>query len=413
MLRRCWRTARRLVTSRSCSVLQAPTAKTAARHLRPLVLRLSNTKVKRRLHRSNSQIDKLAAFVAKVSKKEFSSVADIERENPAETVREDGKASLKSIEFLSLGHGSVCPLLPVCSFHPRLSHFSKITWHRRAEPLTSGGIFWVYFRRRQQEERGAHGGVRGGARGESDEGDWISVPLRLQHPELHPETREEDAEDAQRAHQGRNQCRAHRQRLHVRGGGEGVQRAGHHVAGVSEWQVIFQKKSNNNSFCVKHNLVPVVKECFPLIGDLRLLFFLCSLYVHSAVSQWKRCLHSVKLKDSVLNIVHIKGRVLVALADGTVAVFHRSQGKWEAACMSRSRCCRESPPLLHRLSADLPLHCLRPDCAVTNRAASTPISPLIVWNAVTTQKNQNLKSAFWRDWTETFAIFSRWTVGFD
>ena len=28
-----------------------------------------------------------------------------------------------------------------------------------------------------------------------------------------------------------------------------------------------------------------------------------SIYVHSAVRQWKRCLHSIKLKDSVLSIV--------------------------------------------------------------------------------------------------------------
>ena len=28
-----------------------------------------------------------------------------------------------------------------------------------------------------------------------------------------------------------------------------------------------------------------------------------SIYVHSAVSQWKRCIHSIRLKDSVLSIV--------------------------------------------------------------------------------------------------------------
>ncbi|XP_053399038.1 C-Jun-amino-terminal kinase-interacting protein 4-like isoform X18 [Mercenaria mercenaria] len=55
-----------------------------------------------------------------------------------------------------------------------------------------------------------------------------------------------------------------------------------------------------------------------------------SLYVHSSVSQWRRCLHSVKLRDSILNIVHVKGRVLVALADGTVAIFHRdTDGQWD------------------------------------------------------------------------------------
>merc|ERR1711892_499415 len=55
-----------------------------------------------------------------------------------------------------------------------------------------------------------------------------------------------------------------------------------------------------------------------------------SIYVHSAVSRWKRCIHSIRLKDSVLSIVHVKGRVLAALADGTVAIFHRaSDGQWD------------------------------------------------------------------------------------
>jgi len=55
-----------------------------------------------------------------------------------------------------------------------------------------------------------------------------------------------------------------------------------------------------------------------------------SIYVHSAVSQWKRCIHSIRLKDSVLSIVHVKGRVLAALADGTVAIFHRAaDGQWD------------------------------------------------------------------------------------
>ncbi|XP_061892645.1 C-Jun-amino-terminal kinase-interacting protein 3 [Entelurus aequoreus] len=54
------------------------------------------------------------------------------------------------------------------------------------------------------------------------------------------------------------------------------------------------------------------------------------LYVHSAVGNWKTCLHSIKLKDSVLSLVHVKGRVLVALADGTLAIFHRSEeGQWD------------------------------------------------------------------------------------
>ncbi|XP_016342416.1 C-Jun-amino-terminal kinase-interacting protein 3-like isoform X6 [Sinocyclocheilus anshuiensis] len=54
------------------------------------------------------------------------------------------------------------------------------------------------------------------------------------------------------------------------------------------------------------------------------------LYVHSAVANWKKCLHSIKLKDSVLSLVHVKGRVLVALADGTLAIFHRAEdGQWD------------------------------------------------------------------------------------
>uniref|UniRef100_A0A673ICM8 C-Jun-amino-terminal kinase-interacting protein 4 n=1 Tax=Sinocyclocheilus rhinocerous TaxID=307959 RepID=A0A673ICM8_9TELE len=53
-------------------------------------------------------------------------------------------------------------------------------------------------------------------------------------------------------------------------------------------------------------------------------------YVHSSVAQWRKCLHSIKLKDSVLGIVHVKGRVLVALADGTLAIFHRAvDGQWD------------------------------------------------------------------------------------
>lgn len=31
----------------------------------------------------------------------------------------------------------------------------------------------------------------------------------------------------------------------------------------------------------------------------------CRLYVHSAVANWKKCLHSIKLKDSVLSLVYV------------------------------------------------------------------------------------------------------------
>ncbi|KAM6898626.1 C-Jun-amino-terminal kinase-interacting protein 4 isoform 3-T3 [Lycodopsis pacificus] len=53
-------------------------------------------------------------------------------------------------------------------------------------------------------------------------------------------------------------------------------------------------------------------------------------YVHSSVAQWRKCLHSIKLKESVLGIVHVKGRVLVGLSDGTLAIFHRGvDGQWD------------------------------------------------------------------------------------
>ncbi|XP_077558736.1 JNK-interacting protein syd isoform X8 [Haemaphysalis longicornis] len=64
------------------------------------------------------------------------------------------------------------------------------------------------------------------------------------------------------------------------------------------------------------------------------------IYMHSSVAQWRVCIDSVKLSDSVLSIVtltqgttsssHVKGRVFAALADGTVAIFHRKQdGQWD------------------------------------------------------------------------------------
>uniref|UniRef100_T1IY26 C-Jun-amino-terminal kinase-interacting protein 4 n=1 Tax=Strigamia maritima TaxID=126957 RepID=T1IY26_STRMM len=55
-----------------------------------------------------------------------------------------------------------------------------------------------------------------------------------------------------------------------------------------------------------------------------------NLFVHSAVAQWRLCLHSIKLKDSILSVAHVKGRVLVAMADGTLAVFRRGKdGQWD------------------------------------------------------------------------------------
>ncbi|KAL6727538.1 hypothetical protein Aduo_009408 [Ancylostoma duodenale] len=50
------------------------------------------------------------------------------------------------------------------------------------------------------------------------------------------------------------------------------------------------------------------------------------IYIHSAVTQWKRCLRRIKMPDAVLSIIHFKGKVFAALANGTVAVFHRCKG---------------------------------------------------------------------------------------
>ncbi|XP_056648463.1 JNK-interacting protein 3 isoform X2 [Diorhabda sublineata] len=55
-----------------------------------------------------------------------------------------------------------------------------------------------------------------------------------------------------------------------------------------------------------------------------------NIYVHSSVANWAQCLHTVKMKDAVISIVHIKGRVVVAIACGQVAVFRRDpEGEWD------------------------------------------------------------------------------------
>ncbi|KAJ8980243.1 hypothetical protein NQ317_003751 [Molorchus minor] len=55
-----------------------------------------------------------------------------------------------------------------------------------------------------------------------------------------------------------------------------------------------------------------------------------NIYVHSSVANWAQCLHSVKMKDAVIAIVHVKGRVVVALACGQVAIFRRNpDGEWD------------------------------------------------------------------------------------
>ncbi len=55
------------------------------------------------------------------------------------------------------------------------------------------------------------------------------------------------------------------------------------------------------------------------------------LYVHSSIAQWSHCIATIKLSDSVLQIIQNRGRVFVALANGQCCVFVRSTitGEWD------------------------------------------------------------------------------------
>lgn len=54
------------------------------------------------------------------------------------------------------------------------------------------------------------------------------------------------------------------------------------------------------------------------------------LYVHSSIAKWSVCLHKIKLPDSILSIVHVESRVVVALANGSLVVFRRQIiGEWD------------------------------------------------------------------------------------
>ncbi|XP_072930761.1 JNK-interacting protein 3 isoform X3 [Epargyreus clarus] len=55
-----------------------------------------------------------------------------------------------------------------------------------------------------------------------------------------------------------------------------------------------------------------------------------NLYVHSAMGNYSKCLARVKLNDAILSIVACASRCIVALADGTVAIFARAaDGQWD------------------------------------------------------------------------------------
>lgn len=55
------------------------------------------------------------------------------------------------------------------------------------------------------------------------------------------------------------------------------------------------------------------------------------LYVHSAMGQWRKYIAGIQLHDSILQMIHFRGRVFVALADGTLCVFFRNLDtkEWE------------------------------------------------------------------------------------
>lgn len=183
------------------------------------------------------------------------------------------------------------------------------------------------------------------------------------------------------------------------GSPEDEQRTSHHVVRSSEWMVSRttatrgqQQHIRAGTHCALVYDITEDQVCFypimvillwenvwmyyPLLISLHctlisisssLCLSLSSLYVHSSVARWRKCLHAIKLKDSILSIAwvrnqlcssarthtrthtpnpdsypqekmcnksvfmscyrHVKGRVLVALADGTLAIFHRGIGE--------------------------------------------------------------------------------------
>ncbi|XP_063715560.1 C-Jun-amino-terminal kinase-interacting protein 3-like isoform X2 [Symsagittifera roscoffensis] len=54
-----------------------------------------------------------------------------------------------------------------------------------------------------------------------------------------------------------------------------------------------------------------------------------NLFVHSAVSDWNKCIHSVRLPSSVNTIDFVENRVFVGLSGGSVAVFYRDAASKE------------------------------------------------------------------------------------
>lgn len=82
-----------------------------------------------------------------------------------------------------------------------------------------------------------------------------------------------------------------------RRGSEDEQRSANHVAGGSEWLVSLNLCATCQCVLMEQEYMCVCLVCF-------------SVYVHSSVAQWKKCLHSIKLKDAVLGIVWVHRQTL-------------------------------------------------------------------------------------------------------
>lgn len=85
---------------------------------------------------------------------------------------------------------------------------------------------------------------------------------------------------------------------------------------------------------IKDGLSEPSKSFGPVSTALATVWMGCQcgrLYIHSAVLHWKKPLRVIKLPDAVLAIIHVRGRVLAALANGQVAIFARSatDGEWD------------------------------------------------------------------------------------
>ncbi|KAK4468708.1 hypothetical protein MN116_007888 [Schistosoma mekongi] len=83
------------------------------------------------------------------------------------------------------------------------------------------------------------------------------------------------------------------------------------------------------------------------------------LYVHSCVSDWRKCLHAIRLPDSVTQICHLAGRVFVSLANGQIVVFRRQHHRINNSnsCISHStsgQSFKETTVTSASLSSNLP-----------------------------------------------------------